>query len=347
MGIDWEGLLGAEGADLADAYNDSIPEDDCYGFYDDEDFYCPDELILDTDDDDFLLDELPFAGQEADSVCGPLPFDDDFIPEIPPVTHPGMSLSKQDFEALIRSRAAPSPVFERLRGLYPDTELQDILTGKHTLLKYYMIDEYKNYSEYATWAFIDRLMEAMERRRQWLLEDAIAAQPLCELEVLQHECLLTRQQVKFYRSFLYCVLRILGSDIPPWVDHMVAGTFGTLYEVARDEYQMVMKYKTEQQYLIDQQDGKARGFFNLMDNVCHVLDYDHSNSWYSGSDWLTATRPREWAEDFAHYSSLKANWYTCRQLYFQLIDNDDLRRFVDDLESALTIFLAEDGRALL
>ena len=29
MGIDWEEQLGAEGADMARAYEDSLPEEDC------------------------------------------------------------------------------------------------------------------------------------------------------------------------------------------------------------------------------------------------------------------------------------------------------------------------------
>ena len=45
MGIDWEEILGAEGEDMAYAYDDSIPDDD----WDDDD---DDDWDDDDDDDD-------------------------------------------------------------------------------------------------------------------------------------------------------------------------------------------------------------------------------------------------------------------------------------------------------
>lgn len=53
MGFDWEFLLGAEGADLADAYNASIQDDDWYGY--DSDPYDYEDEVDEIEYQNFLL----------------------------------------------------------------------------------------------------------------------------------------------------------------------------------------------------------------------------------------------------------------------------------------------------
>ncbi len=63
MGIDWEEILGVEGEDLADAYEDSIPDDDddnprSYRSYSPRSYDYSDEYEF-FDDEDFFDDDLP------------------------------------------------------------------------------------------------------------------------------------------------------------------------------------------------------------------------------------------------------------------------------------------------
>jgi hypothetical protein len=66
MGIDWEWMLGAEGADLQRAYEDSIPDNDCYDRSDDYDDYEEDEEYEDEEGD--IEEEIQQAEAEIEAL---------------------------------------------------------------------------------------------------------------------------------------------------------------------------------------------------------------------------------------------------------------------------------------
>lgn len=119
-------------------------------------------------------------------------------------------------------------------------QVERLLSGREKSLLPLLRDEKGNYSEEKTRALAEELIEALDLYRRFRRYPmAKKDKPLSDLPPALEE-----NERRFFRSFLYCLLRL--AEDPP-ADLGCEGTFGDLLDMARD----VMFYQEREVFCLD------------------------------------------------------------------------------------------------
>lgn len=120
-------------------------------------------------------------------------------------------------------------------------QVERLLSGQDKSLLPLLRDEAGNYSEEKTWALVEELVDSLELHQRF--RNTVLAKkdtPLADLPPALEE-----DERRFFRSFLYCLLR-LAEDAPPEYFN-TNGTFGDLLEMTQD----IMGYQEKVVFTLD------------------------------------------------------------------------------------------------
>ncbi len=104
-------------------------------------------------------------------------------------------------------------------------EIESILSGSMLKLSDWIEIDGK-YSEAKTWKLVDQLIGCLERYRKSQYEEVE------ETLYQEDEEILSEAEYQFYRSFLYCAIRI--ANLNPWWYWATSGTFEDINRMARE-----------------------------------------------------------------------------------------------------------------
>lgn len=153
--------------------------------------------------------------------------------------------------------------FRKERLLHKTKKLEFLLSGRNRSLLPEIQTKAGRHSEKRTWQFIERLIESLEKYEKCSACDEDDMDMLVE----EIDYVIPEEKKCFYRSFLYCVVRIAEED--PWWIWITRGTFDDVLKLVERTQYYDTKYEL---YFYEMyKTPNIDGFFYCMDEIYRLF----------------------------------------------------------------------------